>query len=71
MGHRGEGFGSKVLEDVRTVAGRNTLARLAGPPKIDDGGLCPGQMLLWSFPGLRDKRSHDMQRPSWEAGLCF
>lgn len=61
--NRGEGFGSKVWE---SVAGSDTLARL---PKIDDGAPGPGQMRLWCFPGLRDRRSHDTQRPSWQAGL--
>lgn len=61
--NRGEGFGSKVWE---SVAGGDTLARL---PKIADGAPCPGQMRLWCFPGLRDRRSHDTQRPSWQAGL--
>lgn len=58
----------KFWRPSTSVAGSDTLARLAGSPKIDDGGLCPGQMLLWCFPGLRGKRSHDTQRPSWEAG---
>lgn len=61
--NRGEGFGSKVWE---SVAGGDTLARL---PKIADGAPCLGQMRLWCFPGLRDRRSHDTQCPSWQAGL--